>query len=619
MGRTGSPLAIIRSVQVLLALVAAVPALAFAAAPPPVVTQEVDRTEVGTDDVFVLTVRATDVPSGSSLQLPDTPTVETIGTSRGTETSIRVDSGGPRVQQISTLRVRMRALKPGKLVLPPAELHASSGVFRSQPITLTVKAGHVPDPIGGRQRPDPFSVSPFGIDDENPFDVFRRRQQAAGERDLFLRGELDKKEVYQGEQATLSLWIYARVDLSRVDAVTMPKLDGFWTEDVETPKELSSETRTVDGVPYRAYLLRRLALFPVKSGQREIGPVEADITTGFLFAGRREHRASQPITLKVKPLPPGAPPGFQPSAVGTWTLGADLSSTRTELGTPVTLRVTVEGRGNVKDLVLPKPVAPTSLKLYDPTTTDKTSTVRARIQGRRTQEFVVLPQQTGTFEIGAMELAYFDPETGRYEKARTAPLTLAVVPGAGASAVAAMPGRADEPAARNVLSATALRPLRVQAVLDRPSPPWRQGWFLALLAVPPLAFAGVLAGQAVQRHRARSDPRGEQRRREQRVRARLAALRSSGGGMDDVAFSHEVDGLVGELLSLRLGAPVTGLTRDALRARLAAAGAPAELQARVARIQDSCDEVRFAPGAARMDRTAVLADAEALAAGWGEA
>jgi hypothetical protein len=121
----------------------------------------------------------------------------------------------------------------------------------------------------------------------------------------------------------------------------------------------------------------------------------------------------------------------------------------------------------------------------------------------------------------------------------------------------------------------------------------------------------------VQRHRARSDPRGEQHRRERRVRARLAALRASGEGMDDVAFSAEVDGLVGELLSLRLGAPVTGLTREALRARLAAAGAPAELQARVRRLQDTCDEVRFAPGVSRMDRAVVLADAEALAAGWG--
>src|SRR5215469_5782477 len=501
MRRTGSPLAIL--------LVVAAPMLALAAAPPPVVTQDVDRLEVGTEDIFVVTVRASDVPSGSSLQLADMPTVETIGTSRGTETSIRVDSGGPRVQQVSTLRVRLRAQKPGKLVLPPAELHTSSGVFRSQPLTVTVKAGHVADPGGGRTRPDPFGMSPFGEDEDNPFDAFRRRTQPAGERELFLRGELDKKEVYQGEQATLSLWIYARVDLSRVDAVTMPKLDGFWTEDVETPKELTSETRTVDGVPYRAYLLRRLALFPVKSGPREIGPVEADITTGFLFAGRREHRASQPLTLKVRPLPPGAPPGFQPSAVGSWALGSELTSARTELGAPVTLRLTVEGRGNVKDLVLPRPVVPPAVKLYDPTTTDKTSTVRSRIQGRRTQEFLVLPQQTGTFEIPALELAYFDPDTGRYERTRTSPLTLTVVPGAGSSTVATGPGRTDEPTARNVLNATALRPLRVQAALNRPQPPWRQGWFLALLAFPPLAFVGVLAGQAAQRHRARSDPRGE--------------------------------------------------------------------------------------------------------------
>ena len=609
MRRTGRPLTTLLGLTL--------PALVLAAAPTPTVTQEADRTETGTEDVFVLTVRASDVPSGSSLQLADMPTVETIGTSRGTETSIRVDANGPRVQQVSTLRVRMRAQKPGKLVLPPAELHTSNGVFRSQPVTLTVKAGHVAEPPGGRSpKPDMFGTSPFGEDEDNPFDAFRRRQQATGERELFLRGELDKKEVYQGEQATLSLWIYARVDLSRVDAVTMPKLDGFWTEDVDTPKELTSETRTVDGVPYRAYLLRRLALFPVKSGPREIGSVEADITTGFLFAGRREHRASQPLTLKVKPLPPGAPAGFQPSAVGTWSLTTELTSSKTELGAPVTLRVTVDGRGNVKDLVLPRPVLPAALKLYEPTTNDKTSTVRGRIQGRRTQEFLVLPQQTGTFEIPAMELAYFDPDTGRYEKSRTSSLTLAVAPGTGSSPVASALGRSDEPAARNVLNATALRPLRISASIDRPAPPWRRAWFLALLALPPLAFVGALAGQAMQRHRAKSDPRAVLRRREYRVRARLAALRTSGQAMDDAAFSAEVDGALAELLSLRLGLPVTGLTREALRERLVGAGVPAELQARVARLQDACDEVRFAPGASRMDRAAVLADAEALVSGW---
>ena len=243
--------------------------------------------------------------------------METLSTSRGMSSSIQFDGSGPHLRQTASLTVRMRATKAGEAGAAPAELHTSSGVVKSQPLTLTVKPGHVADSRAQQpqRRQDPFGgLSPFGQDDDNPFDAFTRRP-APSDRDLFLRGELDKREVFQGEQTTLSLWIYARVDLSRVDAVTLPKLDGFWSEDVESPKELTGETRMLDGVPYRAYLLKRLALFPVKSGTREIGAVEADITTGFLFAGRREHRASQPLSLKVKPLPPGRSGGI-PAQLG---------------------------------------------------------------------------------------------------------------------------------------------------------------------------------------------------------------------------------------------------------------------------------------------------------------
>jgi hypothetical protein len=615
MRRTGSQAALAIALVAVALLVAAGRALAAE----PVVTQDVDRTEVGVDDTFVLTVRAVDAPSGSTIQLPDVPDVETLSTSRGTRSSIQFGSGGPRVRQTSTLTARMRANRVGRLTLPPAELHTPSGVFKSQPLTLTVRKDHVPDPRAGasRPRPDPFAgISPFGEDEDNPFDVFQRRQ-AAGERDLFLRGELDKREVYEGEQATLSLWIYARVDLSRVDAVTMPKLDGFWSEDVESPKELTGEMRTVEGVPYRAYLLKRLALFPVKAGNREIGPVEADITTGFMFAGRREHRASQPLTLRVKPLPPGAPAGFQPSAVGTWTLATELSAGRVELGTPVTLRVTLDGRGNIKDLVLPRPTLPAALKLYDPTTTDKTSSVRGRIQGRRVQEYLVLAQRTGTFELPSIDLAYFDPETRRYEHARTEPLSLTVAPGAGSAPVGG-PSVGAEPNARNVLTASALRPLRVQAVLDRPWPPWRQPWFLGALIAPPLLFIGAGLGSWVRRVRAQSDPRTELRRRQQRALARIASLRRK-SGLDDASFCGEVDGALSEGLAARLEVPVAGLTREMLLQRLALAGAPDEVQACVARVQDGCDEVRFAPGVARLDRQRLLADAQAALGQWGSA
>src|SRR5262249_56746375 len=125
--------------------------------------------------------------------------------------------------------------------------------------------------------------------------------------DLFLRSSLDADEVYVGEQVTLSIYVFSRVDLSSVDAVNLPKLDGFWSEELDSPSQLSGEHKVLNGVPYRAYLLKRRALFPMKPGAMSIAAAEADITTGFLFAGRRVQLTGKELLLKVKPLTPGAP------------------------------------------------------------------------------------------------------------------------------------------------------------------------------------------------------------------------------------------------------------------------------------------------------------------------
>ena len=302
---------------------------------------EADRSEVGLPDTFVLTIRASDAPRGSNLVLPQFDGAEVLNQSRGVSSSVQFGSGGPVVRQELTVTVLLRPTRTGALTLPPAELHTPEGVVKSNPVTITVRKTHVPGPPAQAQRPGFLPDFPSAFPNGDPFAALRDRESARprSEGDLFLRSEVDRKEVYVGEQVTLSYWIFSRVDLSRVDNVGMPKLDGFWSEDIESPTNLSFEPRTVDGVPYRAYLLRRQALFPTKPGPREIGAVEADITTGFIFAGHREHRVGNVVSLKVKPLPPGAPAGFAPSNVGSYTLSAELSAGIAELGSPVTLRV----------------------------------------------------------------------------------------------------------------------------------------------------------------------------------------------------------------------------------------------------------------------------------------
>ena len=582
------------------------------------VRADADRSEVGLPDTFVLTVRASDAPRGSSLGLPEMDGAEVLSTSRGMSTSIQVGSSGPMLRQELTLTAVLRPTRVGRLTLAPAELHTPDGVVKSNSVTLTVQRAHVPGPSTARPgRPDlPPFPSPFG-DGDDPFAALRDREAARprAEGDLFLRSEVDHREVFVGEQVTLSFWIYSRVDLSRVDNVGMPKLDGFWSEDIDSPSTLNFEPRTVEGVPYRAYLLKRLALFPIKAGNRDIGPVEADITTGFLFAGHREHRVGNTVTLKVKPLPAGAPPGFVPANVGSYRLSAELSAASAELGSPVTLRVVLEGQGNLKDVVLPHAAGPAALRLYDPTSQDRISPVKGRIQGRRSQEYLVMAQQTGVFQIPALTFAYFDPELRRYETTRTQALTLSVTPGGGGSTVA-VPSSSGPDTARNVLAASALRPLRVDPRFDVHPPAWRRPWVVALAVTPPAALVLVSLAGAVSARRARRDPATERRRRTRAARGMLAAAARLQDSGTDAAFSEQVEHAVVTFLQARVGSGLTGLTRQALRDTLSRAGAPETVELCAARVLDTCDAVRFAPGAVRLDRQALLREAERVLEGW---
>src|SRR5216684_4008097 len=415
-----------------IALAAATPALAEIE-----LSQSVDRSEVGLDDAFRLTVTLSDVPDSAQVQFPSGSDFNVLGKSESSQMSYQLGGGGPAtMKRTHKYTLLMRANRVGTLTIPPTVVALGGKAYKTEPVQITVKRGHVEDPRAQRGSPrpnDPFRRFNFpglgGFDDEA--DGFPDVDVPRSDSDLFLRASLDRDEVFVGDQVTLSLYIFSRVDLSSVDAVNLPKLDGFWSEDLESPTQLTGEQKVLNGIPYRAYLLKRRALFPVKAGKISIGAAEAEITTGFLFAGRRLHRTGNELSLKVKPLPPDAPAGFVTANVGRWRLSSEVSPAKVELGQPLTVKVILEGKGNLKNVALPALQGPAALRIYDPTTTDKLFPSRQKIGGRRTQEYLVMAQQTGTFTLPALSFPFFDPEKATYEETRTEPLTLTVVPSAG--------------------------------------------------------------------------------------------------------------------------------------------------------------------------------------------
>jgi hypothetical protein len=581
-----------------------------------------DRTEVGSEDAFRVTVVSVDAPPNAQVKLPESDDFEILSSSRSSQRSISLSGGGPAViQDITRYTLVVRASRAGRLRLPPAELRASGKTYRTEPLEISVKTGRLGPPQGQANSgqpslPDPFRNAPDPFEDaEEDRPIIPR-----GDSDLFLRSSLDRDDVYVGEQVTLSLYIYSRVDLSSVDSVTMPKLEGFWTEEVESPTQLSGEQKVVDGIPYRAYLLRRRALFPVKPGTMSITPAEADITTGFLFAGHRVHRVSNALKVKVRPLPPNGPPGMSNANVGTWRLSMDVSQTRVELGQPVTVKVILEGVGNVKNVTPPKLTGPAALKIYDPTTTDKVAPQRNRVQGQRVLEYLVMPQRTGTFTLPALEFPYFDPRARSYEVARTDPVTITVEAGAGGvSALPSSPAQVADAAneQKNVLTAGGLRPVRYQARFVAPSePPWKRGFFLPAVLAPLGLLLGVALIGGVRGRLASRTEADRGRQQAKAARKRLAEAEKLKAGGDVGAFYAEVEKALHGFLEARLGVPVGGLTRELLAERMTAAGADAERRSKVLFVLEACDFGRYGGGGNPAERQKVMDAAEAAMEGW---
>jgi len=620
--RTGRPAGRAAGRAVVLALVLgmglsalAAPAAARAAL---AVHAEVDRSELAQDEVLTLEVRVeADEPASVALPARDFD-FQVVSQARSQSTSVDLGGGaGVRIRRTTLFQYGLAPLKTGDLTIPAIEVTSGKATASTEPIGVKV----TPPGTGGGAGAGRGGRGSLGGPGGSPLDPFGMAPPGAGggsrswngwERDLRLVVELDKAEAFVGEQVTASVFVLSPAEVVRTEGYQPPVYDGFWNETLEQATQLRSTLRKNGGVPLRAYLLERVALFPTRAGELELGPFGVDVVLQLGPANafypfpelRRARRQSRAATLRVKPLPPGAPAGFDPANVGSATFTAALSETRVATGQPVTLRLTAWGDGNVKGWALPPVPAIASLRAFAPTTVDKVAPKGQRLTGQRTVETVLVPQREGTFTIPPLAWPVFDPKLGRYEVLRSPELSLEVATpapaaAAGSGAPAPLPGQ-------NALAA-GLRPIRTGGALSRRGePPWQGSLMWLLVGGPVVLFA---AGVAVDRIRDRRAADGGARRLRQAgrvARRRLAEASRLAGGAEDAPFFTEVERALSGYCADKLGRPAAGLTRDELARALAEAGAHAPALRALAAALDACDAGRFG-GATGRDEVLSLA------------
>jgi hypothetical protein len=565
------------------ALVLALLAAPLAAAARTAITATVDRTELAKDEVLVLTVRIdADDPASLDLREGELP-FRILSRSWSTDVSFGLGGGGGvQFRRSRVLTLTLSAKRTGTLVIPPIVATVKGARHATEPIRVKV----LPAGKGPRPAPQPPERSGGG-------------SWRGWERDLVLEVDVDRREVFLGEQVVATVSLLSPLGLVAIDAYAPPLYDGFWMEELERARQpLRFELRTVNGVPMRAYAIQRLALFPTRAGQLEIGAFEVDAIVRLgdsLFAdARRARRRSAPVAVRVKPLPAGAPSGFQAVNVGTYRLEASASAPTVPAGEPVAIRITASGDGNVRAVSLPSVPSPPGARSFEPTWSDQLAPEGGRLRGSRTVETAIVADSPGELVVPALSWPFFDPRSGAYAIARTEELRVRVVPGAASAP--------EGPAG------PLLRPLRVDAALGpRSPPPWTRPPFLATVVIPPALFLALVLADAVRRRSAR----GASARR-YRAAGRVAAKRLRGARRileqgDARAALDDAGGALAAYAADRLGRSVSGLTREALVAALGAAGAAPASCAALAAALDACDASRFG-GAGSPEHA--LADAE---------
>lgn len=491
-------------------------------------------------------------------------------------------------------RYRLVAKAPGRVSLSPARVSIGGRTYRTNSLTIEIQdpsalqAAQAAADEAARQLEASRAPRP-GLDGAN-FD-----------RTAFLRTVVDKATAYVGEQVTATLYLYVRGSLgSTPDVSREATTEGFWVQDL-TPRDESALTSDVveNGVRFRVYMLKRMALFPLHEGTLTIGAMHLSAQTALnldawgISQPEQFDREGVPVNVTVRPIPTANRPQGD-VYVGTYAMEARLDRIQVATGDAVTLTCTVHGRGNMRDLRLTVPQV-AGLNILAPQVHDEITQENDVVVGTRTFEWLIVPQQAGTYSLATSSFVAFDPSTETFQTVPATPLELVAAGNTIAQPVTDAPNSATT---QNAPERVNFGPIRPQSAFEHRTVSFvRAPWFLALLGAPCVLWLLMLGVRRVRRSVNEAAVANAPRRAVRGAKKRLAAAESLARAGDARAFYTEVARALKAVLEARLEEPVGSFTHPQLRAHLLKRGMQDELVTRVVEELEGGDFARFSASA----------------------
>lgn len=513
-----------------------------------------------------------------------------------TSTSTSVQMIGTQIRQNITVSYTyyLRANSTGKFEIPPAQATIKGKNFSSNALSIEVVKGSTP-----ASQPQQGAQSPSGEEAES----------IKGGKDLFAAFLVDKRTVYLGEPVIVTLKVYDRMGLSRLAPPKLPALQGFYKNDIPTPELRQLTRENVNGQIYNTGVIARFILYPQKTGDLTIGSVEFNgavqrtvtrrsrswFDFDFDFPTIQEQPVtfrSEPVTIHVKPLPPGQPANFS-GTVGDLSMAASIDKPELNTNDALTLKIKLTGKANMKMINPPVVSFPADFDAYPPKANVQEEYTTEGTTGSVTFEYIAIPRHPGTFTIPPVSFSYFSPRSNEYKTLASQPFSVTVNKGREDTTITVVSG----------LSREDVRLLNQDIrYIKRNIPDWKNKQLLLdshlfiLWYVAPLVLFALLIGIRRKTIRERADAARMRHKRAARLAAkRLRKAEKAMKNQQQDEFYEEILKAIWGYLSDKLMIPLANLSRDNAWQALSERGISGELKEQLGKIIDTCELARFAP------------------------
>ncbi len=514
-----------------------------------------------------------------------------MGPSTSSQSSFQMVNGHTSSSSSITYTYIICANKAGTYSIPAAHISVGGKTIASNQLRIKV-SGTSRQGAQGQQGQGEGGLRPAG-------------SRISGS-DLFIKVSANKRRVHEQEPILLTYKVYTLVDLTSLKG-NMPDLKGFHTQEVQLPQQKSYKIETVNGRPYRTVTWSQYVMFPQITGKleipsitfdgiviqqnRDVDPFEAFFNGGSGYVEVKKKIKAPGLTIQVDPLP-ARPAGFS-GGVGSFTISAQLNKTDIKANNPVTLRVIVSGRGNLKLIKKPEVKFPKDFDTYDAKVTDKTKLTSNGVEGNMVYDFLAVPRNQGKYEIPPIEFVYYDTEANAYKTVKTQAFTLNVAKGSGSASVSDYTGDAADDQLNKDIRGIKTGDADVHDIGD---------FFFGSTAywVAMCVLAAIFVSLfVVFRHRAIANANIDRMRGKKANKVATKRLKKANRLMLDGKASLFYDevlralwGYVGDKLSI----PVEKLSRENISQRLAERSVGDETIALFIGALDECEFERYAPG-----------------------